>query len=406
MSGRAMRSCSVLVALVAACRAPAPVAPPVPAPAPVTPAAPPVAAPAALPGTVGGIERPEALAGYFEALAALEAKRGDGDVRVAVLGDSHIAADWETGPLRRLLQQRFGDGGRGFVPLGRPWKVWSQEGVLTGTSGAWLTRMHKHGEGPFGLTGFALESREAGSRAWTHVLTASTAGELAYLEQPGGGSFDLLVDNVRSARITTRADAAHSAFHAFPLAGTSTKHLLEVRPVGDGNVRIFGVALDRADTTGLVLDALGLNGSRVATALSWSEDAWTEDLRHRAPALVIVAYGTNDAVDYETPVEAFEKSFVEELARIGRIVPSSSCLVVGPPDRTNAPRLAAIVAAERRAAASGHCAYFDRITAMGGPGSILRWGQPDRVHLSREGYSRIAASLVGDLLAAYELWKR
>ena len=401
-----MRSCSALVALLAACRAPAPAALPAPPSAPIVLAAPPSAAPAGLPGTVGGIEHPEALTSYFEALAALEAKRREGDVRVAVLGDSHIAADWETGPMRRLLQERFGDGGRGFVPLGRPWKVWSQEGVLTGTSGTRRTRMHKHGEGPFGLTGFALESREAGSRAWTHVLTASTAGELAYLEQPGGGSFDLLVDNVRSARITTRADAPRSVFHAFPLAGSSSKHLLEVRPVGDGNVRIFGVALDRVDTKGLVLDALGLNGSRVATALSWSEDAWAEDLGHRAPALVVVAYGTNDAVDYETPVETFEKGFAEELARIGRIVPSASCLVVGPPDRTNAPRLAAVVAAERRAAANGHCAYFDRITAMGGSGSILRWGQPDRVHLSREGYARVAAALVGDLLKAYDLWKR
>lgn len=363
-----------------------------------------------LPASVGALERPAALHAVFESLDRLEAGQAEGDVRMIELGDSHVAADWETGPVRRQLQARFGDGGRGFVPAGRPWKAWSQEGLLSGVAGEWSTKMNHptarrpSGDGPFGLTGFALESRQAGARAWLEVLAPSTSAEVAYLEQPGGGSFDLVVDGARAARISTRADAPRSAYQLITLDGPKQHHI-EVRPTGDGVVRLLGVALDRADHEGLVFDALGINGARVAMPLSWDEATWAEDLHHRAPALVIFAYGTNDAVDYETSVEAFASSLTETLARVARAVPSASCLVLGPPDRKNAPRLSAIVASERHAAEVAHCAYFDRIAAMGGPGGIVRWGQPDGVHLRRDGYARTATAFVGDFVAAYDLWR-
>jgi len=53
-------------------------------------------------------------AGFFEALARLEAGQAEDDVRVTQFGDSHTAADIETAVVRRALQARFGDGGRGF----------------------------------------------------------------------------------------------------------------------------------------------------------------------------------------------------------------------------------------------------------------------------------------------------
>ena len=367
---------------------------------------------AAAPAFVGALERPAALLAVFEALERLESGRADGDVRIVELGDSHVAADWETGPLRRQLQARFGDGGRGFVPIGRPWKAWSQEGVLTGVSGEWSTKMNRPAarqptaDGRFGLAGFALESRQPGARAWTEVLAASSTAELAYLEQPGGGSFDVVVDGARVAHVSTRADARRSAFRELTLPDGATQHHLEVRVTGDGAIRILGVALDRSDRNGLVLDALGINGARVAMPLSWDETTWAEDLRHRRPALVIVAYGTNDAVDPETSIDAFEAGLTEELARIARAVPSASCLVLGPPDRLKAPRLSAIISSERHAAETGHCAFFDRAASMGGAGAIARWGQPDHVHLTREGYARDATAFVHAFLEAYDLWRK
>src|SRR5690606_23466976 len=70
------------------------------------------------PAAVGPLERPFALARFFEALARLETGQADGPVRIVQLGDSHTAADVLTGTARRALQERFRDGGRGFVAVG------------------------------------------------------------------------------------------------------------------------------------------------------------------------------------------------------------------------------------------------------------------------------------------------
>jgi len=51
---------------------------------------------------------------FFEKLAKLEEGKG-GKINIVHIGDSHIQADYFTDAVRAPLQQRFGDGGRGFV---------------------------------------------------------------------------------------------------------------------------------------------------------------------------------------------------------------------------------------------------------------------------------------------------
>ena len=131
------------------------------------------------------------------------------------------------------------------------------------------------------------------SRPWASLGALHRRGafasfsELAYLEQPSGGAFDVFVDGVRVVRVSTRGERHASAFRAFDVAEASA-HQVEVRAVGDGDVRVFGMSLDRAPH-GVVLDALGILGARVSTALSWDERHWAEQLAHRAPALVVLA---------------------------------------------------------------------------------------------------------------------
>ena len=77
---------------------------------------------------------PGPLAPFFESLASLE--RGEqGTVRVLHYGDSHTAADFITTAIRRPLQKRFGDAGRGFVLLGQPWRSYMPKDVETGARG-------------------------------------------------------------------------------------------------------------------------------------------------------------------------------------------------------------------------------------------------------------------------------
>src|SRR5205085_9582825 len=120
--------------------------------------------------TVGALDRPSALRRFFEALARLEAGHAQDDVRITQFGDSHTAADIQTAAVRRALQTRFGDGGRGFVAIGRPWKLYRAEGVRGGMSSDWSSDKAKLGphpaaDGVFGLAGIGLVTRNGGARA-------------------------------------------------------------------------------------------------------------------------------------------------------------------------------------------------------------------------------------------------
>jgi lysophospholipase L1-like esterase len=379
-------------------------------------------------GAVGALERPLALHHFFEALEALETGAaaqpapGREDVHVVQFGDSHTAADYETGPLRRALQARFGDGGRGFVSLGKPWRYYVQEGVhMDGMSG-WSPERGRYergrfvGDGLYGPVGVAITSSQRGARAWTDLAARATRLEVAYLEQPQGGSVDVLVDGVRVQRIGTRAATPAAAYATLEV--TDQPHHVELQPAGDGPVRVFGMALDRPQA-GVTLDAFGVNGARVVNMLTWDEAHFAEQLRHRSADLVVLAFGTNESAD-DTPMDVYERQMVDVLGRVARAVPAASCLLLGPPDRakreggvwSTVPRLLDIVASQRRVAEAAGCAYYSQLDAMGGPGSIAAWATEsppramlDRTHLSREGYAQLGDAVARDLVAAYEAWR-
>jgi lysophospholipase L1-like esterase len=375
---------------------------------------------------VGHLERRDRLEHLFEGLAGLDGSGAGEDVRVVQFGDSHTASDLGTSVFRRALQARFGDGGRGFVSLGKPWKTYVQDGVRGGmTEGFEPVRVTSHGgaffglDGCYGLLGVGIGASKAGERAWTDVAAHTTRLELDYWQEPSGGSFDVFIDGAKAGRVATRADQPQSGFWALDVADGA--HQVELRTVGDGEVRVFGMTLDRTQA-GVVVDALGINGAQIFTPLRWNEAHFAEQLRHRSPDLVVLAYGTNESLESKLSDAEYARTLVDLLGRIARATPAASCLILGPPDRAtrlngqdtweSAPRIAEIVQIQRRVAQAAGCAFYDELEAMGGPGGIVVWAaepEPrasrDHVHLTRSGYAQLATSFADDLQRAYDAWR-
>jgi lysophospholipase L1-like esterase len=413
----------------------------------------------------GSLEGANQLSRVFELLSSLEDGRAHDDVRILQYGDSHTASDTGTSAYRRLFQARFGDGGRGFVSIGKPWKTYFQTGIRGGMSSEFEPqRLPAHdgvvsGDPDFGLLGVAVQADRPGARAWTRVTVPTSHVEVAFWQQQSGGSADLFVDGALAGRIATRAAQPGSGFFGIQL--TDAPHDIELRAVGDGDVRVFGMTLDRA-RMGVVVDALGINGAQIYTLLRRSEDHFAEQLRHRAPDLVVLAYGTNEALDPKLDPSDYERALVKALARVARAVPDASCLLLGPPDlaRPTAllaldssalaasrlgppedrgvpgaraslhspeparppliaargwsswPPVADIIAVQRRVAEAAGCAFYDQMDAMGGAGTMVSWaseaqprGQSDRVHFTQTGYAQLATSFASDFLHAYDDWR-
>ncbi len=375
---------------------------------------------------VGFLEGAARLQHLFEALARLEGGNTGDDVRILQYGDSHTASDLGVSVFRRALQARFGDGGRGFVPLGKPWKFFSEDGVRGAMSDFKPARVvfHKKGatftgtDGSYGLLGIGIAASKAGAEASTEVSASTSRVEVDYLRQPHGGSFDVFVDGARVGKVDTSAPASGEGFASFDTS--DGPHKVEVKTLDDGEVRIFGMVLDRAQA-GVVVDTLGINGAQIFTPLRWNEDRFAEQLRHRSPDLVIFAYGTNEALEPGLKDAEYEAKLVSMLGRAGRAVPAASCLLLGPPDLARHtkgqddwktwPRVLEIAAVQRRVAQAAGCAFYDQVAAMGGPGSMASWaaeadprGSHDRIHLMKSGYAQLATTFAGDLMRAYNAW--
>lgn len=388
------------------------------------------AATPAIPGDLLGLFVPiegaePALEPFYGALRRL--RRGedpDGKVRILLYGASHTAADIYPTYLRSYLGERFGDGGLGFVALAKTNRYYRLLAWELETSKGWKTehaqRKGSREDGLFGLLGASASASKA--RDVTRVKPTGkppeaphkTRYELFFLKQPGGGKFSVKIDGEEAGTVDTKAKAIGPGYFAKTIDGGP--HEVELRPLGKGEVRVFGMTVEN-DAPGVVVDTLGINGTRAANHLKWDEALWTDQIRRRAPDLYVLAYGTNEALDEDQPIAAYKGDLRRVLDRFARAAPTASCLLVGPGDfpiKTEGgyvprPRTAALVAAQREVALEKGCAFWDALAFMGGEGSMALWaraepamGRPDHIHLSRRGYVRMGMAITDALMQGFE----
>ncbi|MBX7218695.1 MAG: hypothetical protein K1Y36_02005 [Blastocatellia bacterium] len=329
--------------------------------------------------------------------------------RIVQYGDSHTAGDITTGALRRQLQTMFGDAGPGFILPGFPYPWFSRRGVQQAASSGW--RMmgfpdgNLPGDGQFGLTGVSLNTNRAGE--WLRLTTDSRNFEVYLLQQPAGGMVEILLDGAPVRRGVSLDAAWFEPTYLEFSTRYEGPHTLEIRTVSSGAVRVLGVAAEKS-RAGVVYDVFGINGARASRPLQWDWKLLSDNLKRRNPDLIVIAYGTNEVSDADFTAAGYQAAFSELLRRFHTVAPQASLLVLAPPDRAvrsgagwhSHPNMSALVEAQRRAAREAGAAFFDLFHAMGGPGSINQWAQlpqplaqPDRVHLSKQGYLLVAECL-------------
>jgi lysophospholipase L1-like esterase len=358
---------------------------------------------------VGAIENPAALVPFFEQLYRAEHGESGRPVRILHFGDSHTAADDWTGMMRALLQSRFGSGGAGYSLVGRPWPSYRRLDVRSNGSRGWTgAGMVRHeGDGRHGLGGISLMTSSAGQTA--SLLAEGERVELFYWRQPGGGEIQISDNGLPLERISTAGEEGPSYFERRVEPGT---HRFEVETLTAGPVRLFGWVTE--NRRGVTYEMLGINGAEAAMPLGWDEALFSAHLQRRDPALIVLAYGTNEAGHPDWTPESYRRMFHALIERLRRGAPAASILVIGPPDRWYRVRgrwvplqkVDMIVEAQRDVALAGGCAFWDWRERMGGPGAMPRWvqaglAQPDHVHLTGAGYRMLGEALYRELMSQY-----
>jgi lysophospholipase L1-like esterase len=368
------------------------------------------------PVTAAVLEDAKGLHPFYAALGTIEDGTATRPARITVIGDSLIAGDKIADRIRRRLAARFGDGGPGFV---HPVPI---EGSRTraakrvAKASAW--RIHKASspvpaDKLLGFGGVSAESKSTATIRIEPTAKTVTSVDVYTLSQPRGGDLEVVIDGKPAQTITTAAGAKAAAFTAV----TSATPIQKVELRADGKVRLFGVALEAP--TGIVVDNLGLKS---ATAKAWGKiqaDHWRKQIAHRAPDLVIVMIGSNEAGFYAgKALKDYQRVMDDLLAPIRAGRPGGACLVIGPLDQVDGrdralPQRRSIepmVEAQRKAAAAAGCAFWDAYTWMGGARASLTWFKngwitKDFAHPTDPGNRRIADALLAALLDGYAAYR-
>lgn len=362
------------------------------------------------------------LPAFERALAGLEAKKRSDHVRIVWLGDSHTAADFMTGELRRKLGERFGVGGPGLVRLGV--SSYRHEGVKLVHEGRFRiepeppSRRSTEGDTALGFEGMRAIPADPRARVEAHIDARAVRGTVHYellFDLPAAASFRVAVGSSKHL-IDARTRLVHvqgSPIVRLGLEGPASD-TLELANM-TGAPRFYGVLAEGTEP-GVVLDTSGIDGARVATALAWNADVFAAELRARRPDVVAIAYGTNEAFDNRR-AESIGTDLTALVERVRRGAPGADCLVVGPPDAaapdfTSLPHLIEIEAVLKQTAARLGCAFFSLRAAMGGDGSFERWlraspqlARGDRIHFTPAGYVVLGDAVAAALAGAYDAHK-
>ena len=342
-----------------------------------------------------------------------------GLVTILHYGDSPTTADLITGDVRAQLQSRFGDAGRGYTLIAKPWAWYGHRGVEMSDHG-WKIRtgVGLMREGIYGLGGAAFEGEPG---AWSRFrLTESqqTAVEVEYLAKPGGGSFEVAADGQTIAEQSTDAQTQASLSLHVNLPPRTKE--VTIRP-SSGTVTLFGADFRRG-TSGVLYDSLGLNGATTSVVARVLQPAlWQQQLEHAAPALVVVNYGSNESGFGTFVHKQYGSELRLAIERIRHAAPTASILIMSPMDRGERTGLddirtmstiPEIVAIQRQVAAEMHCAFFDTYDAMGGDGTMARWYSTsprlvtaDLLHPTPPGATIVASLFVEQLGLGYNRWK-
>lgn len=336
---------------------------------------------------------------------AAKLRKSDTEVsHIVVMGDSHTAADFLSGQLRQQFQNKFGNGGIGFIsPLAVPGNRYSNV-KFSKTRGWQLENSRRQKNPDFTLGGNIATPLKGNSEIRVTALDGEsdinaqvlyrTRGE-ATLQLPGQN-----IALLPAQDHWTLSEAAHvpSSFSVSLSGGNTTQ--------------LAGLWLTAPQPKGVIVSAFGINGAQISMLDKWQND-WPGTLSMLNPDMVILAYGTNEAFNTDLSLDEYRQTLVRQIKKIRQVKPDAAILLVGPGssimhkgaascEQRQPSLLKPIINVQKQVAASEHTLFWDWFAWMGGDCSIERLAKqgkarPDLIHLTAGGYQDSAAALWRDL---------
>lgn len=346
-----------------------------------------------------------------DGIARLRAAFASGAVRCAMIGDSYIEGDILSGSIRRLLQDRFGGEGVGYVPMTsavagfrRTVRISSEGFTAHDIRNDRLDSLHtlpgEYFKASAGAkVSFKGEKNGAHTAQWSRSRILFTA--------PASGVISTSTDG---ATWTDHEVMASEQPQCIAVDGTTSR--FDVRCDVPGLV-VFGAWLD--SPAGVSYDCMSLRGysgishrsMSIATARAMAQ--WVDY------DLIVVEYGMNALSSQQTEYSTYGNIMKRVLLRIKAAYPGAAVVMLGVGDRgqkqgtevASLPTATAIVEAQRKAAKEAGVIFWDMREAMGGENSVVNWRErglvnADYIHLNHKGGEEMGRIFVESLMRAVD----
>lgn len=350
------------------------------------------------------------LAPFYKKLLALE--NGD-SVQVSILhiGDSHIQADFITREVRKNLQLRFGNAGRGLVFPLRVAGTNEPGDYRTSSNVGWqMAKVNSAGRFPEpGLSGISMLSSEGGAYI---DITTSNHDDLDYafdqvtlIHTKDSLQFDCRFTDsppkfgyLMSARPLEPGEISTSV--QFQQPTNYVRIQAEQTETSQSSITINGVILQNS-LPGILYHSVGINGARYSDYNNSPQ--FFRQMKVLNPDLVIISMGTNEGANTKVTMEEVIAQVTSTVQNIRAVNPAACILITTPTDdylkkKYKNPYLEAVQRALLQSAAQQGVACWDLYSITGGFGSSSEWRkaalmQRDGVHFTKAGYM-----VQGDLL--------
>lgn len=336
------------------------------------------------------------LYGLFRNLDSL-ILRGDRQLKIVHIGDSHIQAGFFPDEVRRRLQNTFylDNGGRGFL---FPYKLANTNNPLNFKvtfTGAWSTcrsvEMNKACHiGVAGMTAYTSDTSATLTIDPNQQGTEYIVNRIKIFYAKTESSFNPVLPEAQVIEIIE--DENYTEYILMKDIETLTL-ILDKSSAQQTGFELYGISLESEDP-GIVYSSVGINGADVASVLRC--DRFEAELHDLEPNLVVISLGANDAYAKGFDRQVFEQNLNELVNRIRSAAPTCSIILSTPGDafrQRRYPNKNYAVAREviMGLAKTKDLGVWDFFTVMGGEGSIVEWYRHglatyDKLHLTREGY--------------------
>ena len=370
-----------------------------------------------------------AMTDFYRELQELESGK-DTVINIVHIGDSHIQAGFLSGRTMRMMQDRFGNAGRGWIaPLrigktNEPDDYFIRTLVKEWTVGRCVQPRPKCDFG-LGGTGILTQSPFANfdlivtplnGAGYSYNNVVAYRGEQSAPLLPGGllrDSSTVKTSIHRELRMATDTIRLPYAVDSLQLQTTRRKPGSDsLLPDATFRNLYFGFNLSNGKP-GLLYHAIGTNG---ATFAHYAREEFIRRIASLSPSLLIVSLGTNDSFGRGFAASEFERVVGEFINLVQKHIPGTAVLIVTPPEcyrRTVVNKQRAYIRNERieivarslvKISSERKLAWWDFFSATGGKNSSKqwfngRWMSRDRIHFSKNAYYEQGAMLYRAIVA-------